>query len=374
MTNVDLYYSMADISEEYLSASERFSAVAERIKAERYKKIRSGTSAGLILVFCVAAFGIIKKNLSVRLPEISNTSVHGDAPEITSGSLPITETQQTTSNAAATVPNENTTVPTDKAHGNPSTSEKNAPDTVPSTFLHESQSEKQRDESVPSDTTDPPAKTTTPPTTEPPASPIVDGFLGISLFEWLNRSDVVWGSQDYKGKGIAETIPKGTTKISGLLYSLMSGKPQDTVYAVMIDFSSCIDDSEMNHWEYNGDTIAALQEKLNELLNPSEEAQTYIITDSEGNEEIGYLPATSNKEEIAEIKQEIITIRNAFLENKYQGFKSSFHRQDLEIYAGSDGSVCDNMVFYTFATKPMLESFTCKASEAFVFLPAYDLK
>ena len=374
MTNVDLYYSMADISEEYLSASERFSAVAERIKAERNKKIRSGASAGLILVLCVAAFGIIKKNLSVRLPEISNTSVHGDAPEITTGSLPITETQQTTSNGAATVPNENTTVPTDKAHDNPPASEKNAPDTIPSTSLRESPSEKQGNEPVSPDTTEPPAKSTTPPTTESPAPPSVDSFLGISLSEWLNRSDVVWGSQDYKGKGIAETIPKSTTKISGLLYSLMNGKPQDTVYAIMVDFSSCIDNSEMNHWEYNGDTIAALQEKLNELLNPSEEAQTYIITDSEGNEEIGYLPTASNKEEIAEVKKEIVTIRNAFLENKYRNFKSSFHRQGLEIYAGSNGSVCDNMVFYTFATKPMLESFACQASEAFVFLPAYDLK
>lgn len=374
MTNVDLYYSMADISEEYLSASEQFSAVAERIRAERNKKIRSGVSAGLILVLCVSAFGIIKKNLTVRLPEISNTSVHGDAPEMTSDSLQTTNAPQTTSNGAAIIPNENTTAPTDKAHGNPPTSEKNAPDTVSSTFLHESPSEKQGDEPAPPKSTDAPVNTTTPPATEPPVPPSADSFLGISLSEWLNRSDVVWGSQDYKGRGIAETIPMGTTKISGQLLSLMDGKSLDTVYAVMVDFSSGINDSEMNHWEYNGNTIAELQEGLNELLNPSEEAQTYIITDSEGNEEIGYLPTASNKEEIAEVKKEIVTIRNAFLENKYRNFKSSFHRQGLEIYAGSDGSVCDNMVFYTFATKPMLESFTCKASEAFVFLPAYDLK
>ena len=372
MTSVDLYYSMADINEEYLTASEQFSVIAEKIKTEKNKRLRNVASAGLILIICITAFSIIRAKISIRIPENSNISVHSDKPELTSGSVHTTETQQTTSNEGFPNSKDDITTQVDKAHGNQPTSEKNFPDVVPSTSLSDSPSEKQGDEPTPPMTKDPSEDITAPPTTDPLVSPRVDSFLGISLSEWLNRSDVVWGTQDYKGRGIAGTIPRGTTKLSSQLYSLMSDKPQDTVYAVMVDFSSSIDDSEIAHWEYNGNTITSLQERLIELLNPTEEPQTYIITDSEGNEEIGYLPATPNKEEIAEIKKEIYTIRKAFLENRYQGFKDTFHRQGLEIYAGSEGGIVDYLVFYTFATKSKLENFSCKSSEAFVFLPAFD--
>ena len=41
--------------------------------------------------------------------------------------------------------------------------------------------------------------------------------------------------------------------------------------------------------------------------------------------------------------------------------------------AGSEVGIVDYLVFYTFATKSKLENFSCKSSEAFVFLPAFDI-
>lgn len=312
--------------------------------------------------------------IDVSTEETDIFTQHGDVSEMTSDNLQIPNLPQATDVEESSGESVSQNFQREVTQNNNSTTEKNESAGMPSVSSQDSSSEKQGNENTPPKTTTRNTETTQQSEPEPTMTSRIDNLLNISLAEWLSRSDVVWGTQDYKGKGISGKIPLGTTRISNQLQSLINKYSSDCVYAVMVDFSSCIDDSEMKQWEYNGNTIASLQDKLDILLSSSEESQTYIITDSEGNEEISYLPVMPNKEEIAEIKQKMYSIRKAFLETKLQSFKDSFHRQGLEIYADTEGGVVDNLVFYTFATKAKLTNFFCKSSEAFVFLPAYEIK
>ena len=104
----------------------------------------------------------------------------------------------------------------------------------------------------------------------------------------------------------------------------MNSGSDNTVYAVLVDFSSCIDENELLYWNCDGMTIKELQNRLDELQ--SEHGQSYTYVGGEGTEHTRYLPDLNSKAEIKEIKGKINEIKTAYYEMKIQSFENTFHQ------------------------------------------------
>lgn len=189
-----------------------------------------------------------------------------------------------------------------------------------------------------------------------------EDFCGIDLENWLNNPDVIWGDTEIKGSDSSEKIALGSILISDDLNKLMKSGNSNDVYAVMVDFSSCIDENELLNWEYNGNTISELQSEYSKLSSFTDETYTYIGSD--GIEHTEYLSSNDKKEEIKKIKA-------VYYDMKIQQFSDSFHKNGLEIYKGGEEV---NTIFYTFTNKTLLKEFVCKENEAFIFYPASYFK
>jgi len=196
-----------------------------------------------------------------------------------------------------------------------------------------------------------------------------EDFCGIDLENWLNNPDVIWGDTEIKGSDSSEKIALGSILISDDLNKLMKSGNSNDVYAVMVDFSSCIDENELLNWEYNGNTISELQSEYSKLSSFTDETYTYIGSD--GIEHTEYLSSNDKKEEIKKIKQAINEIKAVYYDMKIQQFSDSFHKNGLEIYKGGEEV---NTIFYTFTNKTLLKEFVCKENEAFIFYPASYFK
>ncbi len=201
-----------------------------------------------------------------------------------------------------------------------------------------------------------------------------------TLEEWLNDPAVVWSGEPLKGDsdGFGESVPLGTTIISEKWLSELSESPDGTIYAVMVDFMSCIDSDEMESWELDGDTIGALKaEHSGYFYDTGKTMPVSYIKDGEWYTE--YQPIYSSKPEdadkIAELEMRIEEMTSAYYGMKIESFRDSFSANGLGVYDLSfDDGLHDNRCFYTFATKEQLENFKCKENEAFFFMPAFRLK
>ena len=196
-----------------------------------------------------------------------------------------------------------------------------------------------------------------------------------TLEEWLNDPAVVWGeapSKDAPGfDATREQMPLGSTMISEKWRTEI---PDGTVFAVMVDFSWCIDNSEMENWEFDGDTISALKsEHDGYFFDTGETCEVTYFKDGVLHTE--YEPVISSNPEdsdrIFELERQIEELTAAYYGMKIESFHESFEKNGLEVYASS---TLKNSCFYTFATREQLENFKCKDNEAFFFLPASRLK
>lgn len=193
--------------------------------------------------------------------------------------------------------------------------------------------------------------------------------------EWLHNPDVIWGGEEVKGNIASESIPLGTVKISPTLSDLMKNGEDSDVFAVMVDFSPCINEVEMDNWEYNGDTILSLREELGKLFTDTGESYTYVDgIDGTEHTETHRSSNPEDSDKIANLRTRIETVTSAYYDMKVREFKDSFERNGLGIYKTDKGGFAAEHYFYTFASKSRLEDFDCKESEAFVFYTATALK
>lgn len=198
-------------------------------------------------------------------------------------------------------------------------------------------------------------------------------FSGIPLSEWLDNDSVVWGESDLKSFISSRSIPIGTSLVSDELMSLMQNYPDDAVFAVLVDFSSCVDEDKMNDWIYNGETISELKQRISEATEYSDKNTTYV--DSDGTEHTIYFLTPESEAEVKKIQLRINQIKSAYYSFRINGFKDTFHENGLEAYEASEtGYFQYEACFYCFAGKDSLLSFICSNTEAFVFFPANHFK
>lgn len=198
-------------------------------------------------------------------------------------------------------------------------------------------------------------------------------FSGIPLEIWLENENVVWGTSDIKGSISSRFTPLGTSLISDELFTLMRNNPDNAVYAVLVDFSSCIDDDEFNKWEYNGNTIAGLKQSISEVTEYSDKSYTYV--DSDGTEHTEYFLTSESEAKVKELQFRINEIKSAYYSSRISNFKETFHNNGLESYECSqEGYFQYDACFYCFSDKKTLENFICRDSEAFIFYPANNFK
>lgn len=212
--------------------------------------------------------------------------------------------------------------------------------------------------------------------------PSESGNSARTMEDWLNDPAVVWSEDPLKGgfdsDGFGESVPLGTAMISEKWLSELKESPDGTVYAVTVDFSSCIDTTEMESWELDGDTIGALKsEHSGYFYDTGETMPVSYIKDGEWYTE--YQPIYSSKSEdsdrIAELEQRIEAVTTAYYGMKIESFRGSFSANGLGVYAQPiDDGLPDNRRFYTFATREQLENFKCAENEAFFFMPAFRVK
>ena len=200
-----------------------------------------------------------------------------------------------------------------------------------------------------------------------------------TLEEWLSDPAVVWGEVSSKdgpnSDAFGEQVPRGNTMISEKWLSEIT---YGTVYAVMVDFSPCIDKVEMESWEFDGDTISALKaEHDGYFFDTGETCEVSYFKDGELYTE--YEPIYSSNPEdsdrIFELEQRIEELTSAYYGMKIESFRESFAENGLGVYVSSyNDSTLKNSCFYTFAAREQLENFKCKENEAFIFLPAFRFK
>ncbi|MDE6519594.1 MAG: hypothetical protein K2K91_03915 [Ruminococcus sp.] len=377
MKKKDLYDALSGIDEKYISDSENFSEISAEFKRAKIKKISTISSLCGCLLILSAVFlnsdvmdnnfnndpELIEKSDTIQtdISDSSNvseiivttddktkiqniTEITENNSEISSECLTSTENSDISDNSNIT--NENTVVVSKKTI----TTDVSDIGVIPVTDMII--------------TTD--------------YDNMTDGydkvdFSGISVDEWLNNPDVIWGETDTKGYLNSEYISPGNTKISEKLSDLMLNNSNDAVYALMVDFSSCIDENELLNWKYNDNTIADLKLQISEITEYSENSYTYI--DSDGIEQVEYFLTSESEKKVMEMERRINEIKSAYRDAKIQEFRYTFHDNGLEIYADRiSGIQEENLCFYTFATKKHLEEFKCKNNEAFIFYSANYFK
>ncbi len=202
----------------------------------------------------------------------------------------------------------------------------------------------------PSDITNAPDTThSKSPETDGLDSDLITDFSHYTLEMWLDCPDVVWGTNALKGEAIAhETTPLGTVKITDSLKSLMKNNGDSYVYAVLVDFSSCVDKEKAEEWKYNGVSAKKLREHF----------------------EIG----DKTDEDIIEYKEKLREIKNAYNNIRIKAFEDTFSKSGLKIYTAQNDTSTFSHCFYIFATSGQIQNLECKTDEAFVLSPAAQFK
>lgn len=175
-----------------------------------------------------------------------------------------------------------------------------------------------------------------------------------TLSMWLNEPGVIWGSDTVKGGLIiSEKTPMGTIKIADSLKEMFNGNDETTIYAVIVDFSSSINEEDVENWEFNGISISKLRNEFESKI----ETETL-----------------NSKDTIFEYKNNIRKIKAAYYKAKVEEFNGTFNDAGLKIYTNEKGVDTGSYYFYTFASESQIMSLTCKNTEAFVLAPASKLK
>lgn len=379
MKKDDLYDAISGIDEKFLSDSENFSNISNEFRKANSRKIGIISSlSAFSLIFAMTLFlnskdflnneiektsTIIENSDSVNTEVISTVEHSIDSVELVTNIKPTDNKTdvskennytKTTGNRTEEVTNKSTESQIDNSteinkdenqDNNDTILENNPPD---------------NNETIPDADNEP---------DDSDFDSLKEDFSGIDLENWLNNPDVIWGDTEIKGIDSLEKIALGSILISDDLNKLMKSGNSNDVYAVMVDFSSCIDENELLNWEYNGNTISELQSEYSKLSSFTDETYTYIGSD--GIEHTEYLSSNDKKEEIKKIKQAINEIKAVYYDMKIQQFSDSFHKNGLEIYKGGEEV---NTIFYTFTNKTLLKDFVCKENEAFIFYPTSYFK
>ncbi len=395
MKKKDLYDAISGIDEKYLSDSENFSEISaefRRVKVRKISTISSLCGCSLILATVFLSSDIMNIDFNnapemIEKPDTIQTDISDNNEDI-SGIIMTTENKTKIENITETTEN-NSEISSEY----PVLTENTVIDNMTNeNYVESSEEPVATDISTNIDNTDNllsvPVQTEVQ-TIETSKIPLTDiitttfdntidnydktDFSGISVDEWLENPDVIWSGTDTKGYLNSEYIPSGNTKISEKLSDLMQNNSNNAVYAVMVDFSPCIDENELLNWEYNGDTIADLKLRISEATEYSENSYTYIGSD--GIEHVEYFLTFESEKKVTEMELRINEIKSAYRNAKIQEFRESFNDNGLEIYANMlSGVQEENFCFYTFATKKHLEEFKCKNNEAFIFYPANYFK
>lgn len=175
-------------------------------------------------------------------------------------------------------------------------------------------------------------------------------LTGLTLEQWQKDPNVVWKDGELiKGDPEISTSAGpslGHTMIRDNLSEQFQKNPEDTVYAVMVDFSYI----HRQDYIYEGKTLADWEAEKNELLQ-------------QGRTEEGKAAA----EKMHEAKQ-------AHYWECIERFREEFAAMGMGIYHEKYGFTHQNCIFYTFATRQQLEDFNCTADEAFIFSSAVRFK
>ena len=172
-------------------------------------------------------------------------------------------------------------------------------------------------------------------------------LTALSLAQWLNTDGVVWmeGSPTKGNASSGKHIELGQVLIDNELKESFSGN-EDTIYAVMVDFSSMRTDEFI----FEGKKI------------------------SEWNTEKDSLIALGKMGDAKLIAQKINQAKEAYYFSMLEMFEEQFERMGLGIYHEERGCTIDNCVFYTFATQSQIEGFECSSTQAFIFSSAVRFK
>ena len=379
MKKDDLYDAISGIDEKFLSDSENFSNISNEFRKANSRKI--GIISSLSAFSLILAMTLFLNSKGFLNNEIERTSTIIENSDSVSS-----EVISTVEHSTVSIELDTNIKPTDnitdvskekndtKTTGNRTEEVTNKPTESPidnSTEINEDENLDNNDDI--SENNPPDNNETIPDADNEPDDSDYDSlkedFCGIDLENWLNNPDVIWGDTEIKGSDSSEKIALGSILISDDLNKLMKSGNSNDVYAVMVDFSSCIDENELLNWEYNGNTISELQSEYSKLSSFTDETYTYIGSD--GIEHTEYLSSNDKKEEIKKIKQAINEIKAVYYDMKIQQFSDSFHKNGLEIYKGGEEV---NTIFYTFTNKTLLKEFVCKENEAFIFYPASYFK
>ena len=379
MKKDDLYDVISGIDEKFLSDSENFSNISNEFRKANSRKI--GIISSLSAFSLILAMTLFLNSKGFLNNEIEKTSTIIENSDSVSS-----EVISTVEHSTVSIELDTNIKPTDnktdvskenndtKTTGNRTEEVTNKPTESPidnSTEIIEDENHDNNDDI--SENNPPDNNETIPDADNEPDDSDFDSlksdFSGINIENWLNNPDVIWGDTEIKGSDSSEKIALGSILISDDLNKLMKSGNSNDVYAVMVDFSSCIDENELLNWEYNGNTISELQSEYSKLSSFTDETYTYIGSD--GIEHTEYLSSNDKKEEIKKIKQAINEIKAVYYDMKIQQFSDSFHKNGLEIYKGGEEV---NTIFYTFTNKTLLKEFVCKENEAFIFYPASYFK
>ena len=379
MKKDDLYDAISGIDEKFLSDSENFSNISNEFRKANSRKIGIISSlSAFSLILAMTLFlnsksflynGIEKTSTIIENSDSVNSEVISTV-EHSTDSIELDTNIKPTDNKTDVSKENNDT----KTTGNRTEEVTNKPTESPidnSTEIIEDENHDNNDDI--SENNPPDNNETIPDADNKPDDSDFDSlkedFSGINIENWLNNPDVIWGDTEIKGSDSSEKIALGSILISDDLNKLMKSGNSNDVYAVMVDFSSCIDENELLNLEYNGNTISELQSEYLKLSSFTDETYTYIGSD--GREHTEYLSSNDKKEEIKKIKQAINEIKAVYYDMKIQQFSDSFHKNGLEIYKGGEEV---NTIFYTFTNKILLKEFVCKENEAFIFYPASYFK
>lgn len=169
-----------------------------------------------------------------------------------------------------------------------------------------------------------------------------------TLSMWLNEPGVIWSSNTIKGGiVISEKAPMGAVKISDSLKEMFKDNDKSTIYAVLVDFSSCINEEEFDNWKHNDISVSELRSEFEK--------------------------SAKNDKTIKEYKNKLREIRIAYYEMKIEKFQDSFNKAGLKIYTDKRVPDLSAQFFYTFGTEEQLKKLSCKSDEAFVLALAGEI-
>jgi len=179
-------------------------------------------------------------------------------------------------------------------------------------------------------------------------------YSSYTFLMWISDPNVVWKTDGHKGDQIIEQkAPLGTIRIEDSLKKIMRNRDDSTVYAVFVDYSSCIDERDFWNWNYKGTTAAKLLNKLRTVKEDDPEFEKAWI----------------------DYNNRFMEIQSAYCKMKTDEFRDTFKKVGLDIYYfNKEGVNTGAYYFYTFATKAQIDALNCKDTEAFVLTLADQLK